>query len=60
MKEAAPPALTETAEQQARNGLMSALIAYGLWGFLPLYFIVVRDVGALEVLAHRIIWGVLV
>jgi chloramphenicol-sensitive protein RarD len=48
----------ETPEQQARDGLLSALIAYLLWGVMPLYFILVKDVFALEVLAHRIIWAV--
>ena len=48
----------ESPEQQTRNGLISALIAYGLWGFLPLYFIVVKEVSSYEVLVHRIIWAV--
>lgn len=37
---------------------MSALIAYLVWGFLPVYFIVVKTVPALELLAHRVIWAV--
>ena len=41
-----------------RDGLLSALIAYLLWGFMPLYFIVVKEVASLEVLAHRVIWAV--
>ncbi len=48
----------ESAEQQARGGLIAALVAYGIWGFLPLYFIVVKEVGSVEVLAHRVIWAV--
>jgi chloramphenicol-sensitive protein RarD len=48
----------ETSEQQARDGIVSALIAYLLWGFMPLYFILVKDVASLEVLAHRVIWAV--
>jgi chloramphenicol-sensitive protein RarD len=48
----------ETSEQQARDGILSALIAYLLWGFMPLYFILVKDVASLEVLAHRVIWAV--
>lgn len=48
----------ETPEEQARNGLISALIAYGLWGLLPLYFILVKEVGTFEVLVHRVIWAV--
>ena len=48
----------ETPEQATRNGLVSALIAYGLWGFLPLYFLLVKDVSSWEVLVHRVIWAV--
>ena len=49
---------SESSEQQARDGLISAFIAFFLWGIFPLYFIVVKDVSANEVLAHRIIWAV--
>lgn len=48
----------ETPEQQLRDGLLSALIAYLLWGVMPLYFILVKQVSPLEVLAHRVIWAV--
>ncbi|MDX1405030.1 MAG: EamA family transporter RarD [Woeseiaceae bacterium] len=45
-------------ETDTRDGLISALIAFGLWGVFPVYFVIVREVSALEVLAHRIIWSV--
>jgi chloramphenicol-sensitive protein RarD len=48
----------ETPEQQVRNGLLAALGAYGIWGIMPVYFVLVRDVAAFEVLAHRILWAV--
>ena len=48
----------ETPEQAKRNGLISALIAYVLWGLLPLYFLTVKDVASFEVLVHRVIWAV--
>jgi chloramphenicol-sensitive protein RarD len=48
----------ETPEQQTRNGLFSALIAYGLWGILPLYFLIVKEVSSYELLVHRVIWAV--
>jgi len=54
---AAQPA-EESPEQRIREGLVSALIAYGLWGFLPIYFVLVRDVQSFEVLIHRVIWAV--
>jgi len=45
---AAPPA----------SGLPAALAAYLIWGFLPLYLILVRAVPAIEFVAWRIIWTV--
>lgn len=49
---------TESPERRERDGIISAAIAFFLWGAFPLYFIVVKDVSANEVLAHRIIWAV--
>lgn len=34
------------------------MAAYGLWGFLPLYFQFLGDLPALTILAHRIVWSV--
>lgn len=36
------------------------LAAYGFWGFLPLYWPLLRPAGAVEILAHRISWSLLV
>lgn len=48
---------SETAKQ-ARAGVAYGLAAYLWWGLVPIYFKAVKDVAALEVLAHRIIWSV--
>lgn len=40
-----------------RRGLIFGLIAYGLWGVLPLYWKVIRHVPAQEILVHRIVWS---
>jgi chloramphenicol-sensitive protein RarD len=45
-------------KQRTREGLFTALIAYTLWGFLPIYFKIVETVPAAEVLAHRVVWAV--
>lgn len=39
-----------------RVGFASALSAFIIWGLLPLYWKLLRDVPAAEVLAHRILW----
>jgi chloramphenicol-sensitive protein RarD len=36
------------------TGLVFAIAAYGLWGFLPLFFLALRPVGAIEIVAWRI------
>jgi len=48
----------ESHDKQAREGITSAVIAYFFWGVFPLYFVLVKDVPANEVLVHRIIWAV--
>jgi chloramphenicol-sensitive protein RarD len=45
---------------QLRRGYLYGLAAYALWGFMPLYIKLLRPSGAMEVLAHRIIWSVAV
>lgn len=42
-----------------RAALVQALGAYFIWGFLPVYFNLLKAVPPLEVVAHRIVWSVL-
>ncbi|HEU0237705.1 MAG TPA: EamA family transporter RarD [Micromonosporaceae bacterium] len=42
-----------------RRGYASGLAAYLIWGFFPIYFHALRSAGALEILAHRIVWSAL-
>ena len=49
----------EAAERRfQRDGVLSALVAYLLWGVFPVYFKLVQTVPPTEVLTHRIIWAV--
>ena len=41
-----------------KTGLLFALGAYGLWGFLPAYYKLTDTVAADLVVAHRIVWSV--
>lgn len=43
----------------ARRGLLLGASAYVLWGAFPLYWPLLEPAGALEILAHRILWSVL-
>ncbi|MCE8507148.1 EamA family transporter RarD [Ruegeria pomeroyi] len=40
------------------KGLVLAITAYLLWGFLPLYMKALAHVPSVEVVAHRVIWSV--
>ena len=40
-------------------GIASAVGAYTLWGFLPIYWKLIQQIPALEILAHRIVWCLL-
>lgn len=41
-----------------KSGLLQGLGAYLLWGLLPLYFLFLAPAGAIEIVAHRVIWSV--
>lgn len=39
------------------NGLINAIIAYIMWGVLPLYWKLFENVPAGEILSHRVVWS---
>src|SRR5690349_1784497 len=41
------------------KGIWNGLAAYVMWGFLPIYWKLLHDVPALQVIGHRIIWSFL-
>ena len=40
-----------------REGMLYAVLAYGIWGFFPVYWKFLGSIPALEILSHRIIWS---
>jgi chloramphenicol-sensitive protein RarD len=52
--------MSGTADQRGpdRGALAQAVGAYFIWGFLPVYFNLLKAVPPLEVVAHRVIWSV--
>jgi chloramphenicol-sensitive protein RarD len=44
----------------SRLGFIYGVAAYGLWGLFPLYWGLVDEAGEIEVLAHRIVWSLMV
>lgn len=51
-----PPA-DAVVRRGSRAGLVYALSAYAIWGFIPLYFHWLSSVPPLTILYHRIIWS---
>ncbi|RUO46424.1 EamA family transporter RarD [Pseudidiomarina aquimaris] len=43
--------------KRSRQGVLFAIAAYTMWGVAPIYFKLLQQVPALEILAHRIIWS---
>ncbi|GAA3910425.1 EamA family transporter RarD [Gibbsiella dentisursi] len=43
--------------QQTRQGIIFALAAYFIWGIAPVYFKLIQQVPAGEILTHRVIWS---
>lgn len=52
--------ITDEQARIARAGLLYGLAAYGLWGVMPVYFKAVKAVPSIDIVAHRIIWSLLV
>jgi chloramphenicol-sensitive protein RarD len=48
--------VTATQPDTKPGGLLYGIGAYGSWGLFPAFFPLLKPAGALEVLAHRIVW----
>ena len=48
------------ADARARAGLLFGLAAYGLWGVMPIYFKLLMAVPSIDIVAHRIVWSLVV
>lgn len=40
-----------------RRGVLFGVAAYAMWGLFPLYWPLLKPSGAVEILAHRIVWS---
>ncbi|SDL60143.1 EamA family transporter RarD [Maricaulis salignorans] len=49
--------MTERHSNEIRRSLFAGLAGYVIWGFAPLYFQMVDFAGALEIVAHRVVWS---
>ncbi|MEV5148393.1 EamA family transporter RarD [Streptomyces sp. NPDC052727] len=46
-----------TSEGEHRTGLLNGFAAYGMWGLVPLFWPLLKPAGAMEILAHRMVWS---
>jgi chloramphenicol-sensitive protein RarD len=42
---------------ERRRGVLFGVAAYAMWGLFPLYWPLLRPAGAVEILAHRVVWS---
>ncbi|HEY3527586.1 MAG TPA: EamA family transporter RarD [Nocardioides sp.] len=42
---------------ESRRGFLLGVAAYAMWGLFPLYWPLLEPAGAIEILAHRIVWS---
>lgn len=58
MSAAAPEPVSAGADPaDLRLGVASGVAAYAMWGVFPLVFRLLRSVGPLEILLHRVVWS---
>ncbi|MFF7015422.1 EamA family transporter RarD [Streptomyces sp. CS065A] len=47
-------------KNEQRAGLLYGVGAYGMWGIVPLFWPLLKPSGAIEILAHRMVWSLAV
>ncbi len=50
---------TKPARSEAATGVLYGVGAYGLWGLMPLYFVLLIPANSIEIVANRVVWSVL-
>lgn len=55
---AGPSLIGRPPRDQTTVGLAYGITAFTIWGVMPIYFKLIRDVPALEILGHRVLWSV--
>ncbi|MER6327960.1 EamA family transporter RarD [Streptomyces sp. NPDC014983] len=48
-----------TSKAEHRIGLLNGFAAYGMWGLVPLFWPLMKPAGAMEILAHRMVWSLI-
>ncbi|HYJ04397.1 MAG TPA: EamA family transporter RarD [Chthoniobacterales bacterium] len=53
------PAKQSQAARDQRSGLIAGIAAFGTWGLIPIYWKLLANIPASEILAHRFVWTTL-
>jgi chloramphenicol-sensitive protein RarD len=53
-----PPKPIASPALEQRSGILYAIAAYGLWGFIPIYFLALAPAGPFEIVAWRVLFSV--
>ena len=53
-----PPNQSQAARAE-RSGLIAGIAAFGTWGLIPIYWKLLANIPASEILAHRFVWTTL-
>src|ERR1700712_1766446 len=53
-----PTMPTQMPHNDARRGLVQGIAAYVTWGTVPVYWRLMAGISPIEILAHRVVWGV--
>ena len=56
----ASPVSPSPSDSQWRAGMSYGVAAYALWGVMPIYFKQIASVASFDIVAHRIIWSLVV
>lgn len=49
--------MSEQPRGERRTGLLNGVAAYGMWGLVPIFWPLLKPAGAVEILAHRMVWS---
>lgn len=52
--------MTKQQRGDAAQGVLYGFAAYIIWGIVPIYWPLLQPAGAIEILAHRVIWSLVV
>ncbi|MFC4265920.1 EamA family transporter RarD [Arthrobacter cryoconiti] len=53
------PSSSKPVRSENSTGMLFGFAAYGLWGMLPLYFILLLPANSLDIVANRVLWSVI-